>query len=89
MRTMLGTIALAATLLLAGSSLARDAITPATVAKLTAEVRAKPEAGAAVVATLNKDAAVSVTGQPVPEGKGTVKSGAANDTSRIRKAMIL
>ena len=63
MRTMLGTIALAATLLLAGSSLARDAITPATVAKLTAEVRAKPEAGAAVVATLNKDAAVSITGQ--------------------------
>ena len=63
MRTMLGTIALAATLLLAGPSLARDAITPATVAKLTAEVRAKPEAGAAVVATLNKDAAVSVTGQ--------------------------
>ena len=32
---------------------------------------------------------LSVTGKLVPDGSGNVTSGAANDTSRIRKAMML
>ena len=32
---------------------------------------------------------LSVTGHAVPDGSGTVKSAAANETSRIRKAMML
>ena len=63
MRTILWTAGLTVALLLTGASLAKDAATPATVAKPSADVRAKPDAGATVVATLRKDQPVSVTGQ--------------------------
>ena len=62
MRTTLLATALAA-VLLTGSTLARNALTPATIAKPSATVRATPDAGAAVVATLRQDDAVSVAGQ--------------------------